>query len=318
MSAFTVALAGGVGGAKLAHGLNQLLERKLAIIVNTADDFEHLGLTITPDIDTVLYTLAGIANHSQGWGIEGESWSFIEQLAHLDLPTWFRLGDRDLATHILRSLRLREGARPTEIAAELAERLGVTSTVLPMSDHPVRTFVTTTEGELPFQEYFVRLKCEVAVNGFRFSGAEGANLSPEVIATLQNPDLRAIIFCPSNPYVSIDPILSVPSMRDAIVAAKVPIVAVSPIVAGNAIKGPAAKMMMELGCEVSALGIARHYQGLIDGIVIDESDRELAVEITALGMLVRVTNTIMNNDSDRKQLAVECLDFAAQIPGLGN
>lgn len=308
-----VALAGGVGGAKLVHGLAQLGAPALTAIVNTGDDFEHLGLPIWPDIDTVLYTLAGIANRSQGWGIERESWAFMDQLERLDLPTWFRLGDRDLATHVQRRRLLDEGVRPTEIVAELARRLGAAGTVLPMSDSPVRTMVATVDGELPFQDYFVRLRCEVAVSGFRFAGIESATVTSEITTALSAPDLRAIVLCPSNPYVSIDPILSVVGMRDALESSSAPLVAVSPIIAGSAVKGPAAKMLRELGQDVSAFGIARHYGGLVDGFVIDEADRGLAAAIEALGMSVLVAPTLMHDDADRRLLAANCLSFADRI-----
>jgi LPPG:FO 2-phospho-L-lactate transferase len=308
-----VALAGGVGGARLAHGLAQLDASALTVIVNTGDDFDHLGLPIWPDIDTVLYTLAGIANRSQGWGIEGESWAFLDQLERLGLPTWFRLGDRDLATHVFRRLRLEVGERPTQVAAELARRLGVASTILPMSDSPVRTVVKTADGELAFQDYFVRLRCEVPVGGFRLAGIETAGTTPEIEAALGAPDLRAIVLCPSNPYVSIDPILSVGGMREALAKRPAPLVAVSPIIAGAAVKGPAAKMLRELGQDVSALGVARHYAGLIDGFVIDDADTALAGKIQALGMQVLVTGTLMRDDADRKRLATSCIAFADEM-----
>lgn len=308
-----VALAGGVGGARLAHGLAQLDASALTVIVNTGDDFEHLGLPIWPDIDTVLYTLAGIANRSQGWGIEGESWAFLDQLERLGLPTWFRLGDRDLATHVFRRLRLGDGERPTQVAAELARRLGVASTILPMSDSPVRTVVKTADGELAFQDYFVRLRCEIPVGGFRLAGIETAGTTPEIEAALGAPDLRAIVLCPSNPYVSIDPILSVGGMREALAKRPAPLVAVSPIIAGAAVKGPAAKMLRELGQDVSALGVARHYAELIDGIVIDDADAALAGKIEALGMQVLVTGTLMRDDADRARLATSCIAFADEM-----
>ena len=307
-----VALAGGVGGAKLARGLARVETSFLTVIVNTGDDFEHLGLTICPDIDTMLYTLAGIANRAQGWGIEDETWAFLKQLESLGLPTWFRLGDRDLATHILRRQRLGEGKQQTEIVAELARRLGVRTNVLPMSNRPVRTMVETSEGVLTFQDYFVRRKCSVPVTGFRFVGSENAEPTAEIVEALHCTNLRAVVICPSNPYVSIAPILSVPGMREAIARAG-PVVAVSPIIGGSAVKGPAAKMMRELGHVVSALGVARQYVGLVDGLVIDQVDHALAGDIHALGMRVHVTRTIMNDDADRERLATECLAFADGI-----
>ncbi len=308
-----VALAGGVGGAKLAHGLARIDAEGLAVIVNTGDDFVHVGLNISPDIDTVLYTLGGIANRAQGWGVEGESWAFMDQLARLGGPDWFRLGDRDVALHALRGERLRRGERLTAIVADLAGALGIASAILPMSDTPVPTIVSTPQGDLPFQDYFVRLRCDVPVTGFRFDGIERARPTPEALAALGSPALEAIVVCPSNPYVSIDPILSVPGLREAIGNAGAPIVAVSPIVGGAAIKGPAAKMMRELGHAASALGVARRYAGLVDGFVIDHADSADAEAIHALGMAVLATDAIMRDEDGRERLARECLDFAGRL-----
>lgn len=310
-----VALAGGVGGARLAHGLAAIAGGALSVIVNTGDDFDHLGLRVCPDIDTVLYTLGGVANREQGWGIEGETWNFLDQLERLKAPTWFRLGDRDLATHVLRTQRLHAGERLTGIVADLAKRLGVASAILPMTDDDVRTIVATADGDLPFQDYFVRLRCDVPVSGFRFDGIEHARPTQEALAALAAPDLAAIVICPSNPYVSVDPILSVPGMRRAIASTGVPVVAVSPIIGGAAVKGPAAKMMRELGHSPSALAIAQHYAGFVRGLAIDEADRAYAGEIEALGMSVLVTGTLMSSDADRRRLAEECLAFAARLAG---
>jgi LPPG:FO 2-phospho-L-lactate transferase len=305
-----VALAGGVGGAKLADGLARLLGDRLTVVVNTGDDFEHLGLHIAPDLDTVMYTLAGIANSQTGWGIAGESWNFMDQVARIGGPTWFRLGDRDLATHALRTQRLRAGHTLTAITAELCAALGIAAAVVPMSDDPVRTMVQGPDGELPFQDYFVRLACAVPVSGIRFDGAAAARINP-VLAGLDGP--AAIVICPSNPYLSVDPILAVPGMRMWMKARGVPIVAVSPIVGGAAIKGPAAKIMQELGVAASAATVARHYAGLIDGIVIDEVDAGLRAEIEAEGVAACVAPTVMRNGDDRVTLAGTCLDFAAEI-----
>jgi LPPG:FO 2-phospho-L-lactate transferase len=307
-----VALAGGVGGAKLADSLAQLLGERLTVIVNTGDDFTHLGLHISPDLDTVMYTLAGIANPQTGWGIAGETWNFLGQVERLGGPAWFRLGDRDLATHVLRTQRLAAGDPHSAVTAALARALGVTATLLPMSDEPVRTIIRTGDGELPFQDYFVRLACAVPVRSIRYDGAPVARLNP-ALATVG--DLSAIIICPSNPYLSVDPILAVPGMRAWLRAQGCPIVAVSPIVGGAAIKGPAAKIMVELGVPVSAVGIARHYAGLVDGLVIDAADAGLAVEIAAEGIAVKVTQTVMSSRDDRVALARTCLAFAGEIAG---
>jgi LPPG:FO 2-phospho-L-lactate transferase len=307
-----VALAGGVGGAKLADGLARHLGRELTVIVNTGDDFEHLGLHVSPDLDTVMYTLAGIANPEQGWGLAGESWNFLDQLARLRGPSWFRLGDRDLAVHVLRSERLRRGERLTAVTADLCAALGIASRILPMTDAPVRTIVETADGPLPFQDYFVRLRCEVAVTGFRFDGIDDARPSPEVAAALGDPALEGIILCPSNPFVSIDPILSVPGMRALLGQAGVPVVAVSPIIAGAAVKGPAAKMMKELGLAISSLTVASRYRGLVSGLIVDAADAALRPDIEALGMAVRSMDTLMRDGADRERLAAQCLAFARE------
>ena len=305
-----VAFAGGVGGAKLADGLARLLGDRLAVVVNTGDDFEHLGLHISPDLDTVMYTLAGIANPQTGWGIAGESWNFMDQIARIGGPTWFRLGDNDLATHAVRTQRLRAGHTLTAITAELCRGLHLAAAVIPMSDDPVRTVVATPDGELPFQDYFVRLACAVPVTGLRYDGAAAAKPSP-ALSKLENP--AAIVICPSNPYLSVDPILAIPGLRTWMKAQRVPIVAVSPIVGGAAIKGPAAKIMQELGVAATAAAVARHYAGLIDGIVIDEVDAALRGEIEAAGIAVRIAPAVMRSSDDRLALARACLAFALEI-----
>jgi LPPG:FO 2-phospho-L-lactate transferase len=308
-----VALAGGVGGAKLAHGL-ALAGTDLTVVVNTGDDFRPMGLHVSPDIDTVVYTLSGLANRAQGWGIEGESWSFMEQVARLGGPTWFNLGDRDLAMHVLRTQRLAAGETLTAVTGDLAARLGIAARILPMCDAAVATMVRTPDGELPFQDYFVRLRCAVTVQGFRFAGIESARPSAEVLAALTDPDLDAVIVCPSNPFVSVDPILSVPGLRASIPKC-LPIVAVSPIIAGQAVKGPAAAMLRDLGFDVSALGVARHYAGWLTGLVVDTQDESLAKSIEALGIRVLLTDTLMKSDADRERLARETLAFAERLGG---
>jgi LPPG:FO 2-phospho-L-lactate transferase len=313
-----VALAGGVGGAKLADGLARLLGQRLTVVVNTGDDFNHLGLHISPDLDTVMYTLAGIANPHTGWGIAGETRNFMGQIERLGGPTWFRLGDRDLATHIVRTLRLAAGETLSTVTADLCRSFGVAAKLLPMSDDPVRTMIRSDDGELPFQDYFVRLACAVPVRGIRYEGAQTARINPALAAPGDAPGvgasgLSAIIICPSNPYLSVDPILALSGMREWLRGQGRPIVAVSPIVGGAAVKGPAAKIMAEFGATASAAGIARHYRGLVEGLVIDEADADLAEEIAAEGMAVRVAPTIMSGTEGRVALARICLAFAAEI-----
>ena len=304
-----VALAGGVGGAKLAYGLAQIVPAEdLTIIVNTGDDFEHLGLHIAPDLDTVMYTLAEVANPVTGWGVKGESWNAMAAMARYGGPTWFQLGDRDLATHLLRSKWLREGYPYNWVTKELSRRLGVRCALLPMSEQPVRTIIQTPGGELAFQEYFVKERWQPVVTGIRFEGAEEAQPSREVISAIREAD--AIIFCPSNPLISIDPILSMPSLRRIIAASRAPKIAVSPIVGGTALKGPAAKIMGELNMEVSPLGVARHLGEVLTGFVIDHVDEPFQDALTDLGLRTLVTATVMNHNNERVRLADEILQFA--------
>ena len=309
-----LALAGGVGGAKLAAGLQAALDTPgdLLTVVNTGDDFEHLGLTICPDLDTVTYTLSGRANPETGWGLAGETWNFLDALGALGGENWFRLGDRDLATHVERSRRLRAGETLSRVTSELSRRLGVPSRIAPMSDDPVRTVVTTAEGDLPFQEYFVRRGCEPVVRRLRFEGARSARMSPAFDSAIADPALEAVIVCPSNPYLSVDPILAVPGVRAALAGCAAPVVAVSPIVGGRAIKGPAAKIMEELGIEVSAAAVAARYRDLLDGFVLDETDHDLVprIESEVAGLPVRVEPTVMRSDADRARLAARVLAFA--------
>ncbi len=312
-----LALSGGVGGAKLALGLADALPaEQLAIIVNTGDDFNHLGLHISPDIDTLLYTLSGRSNEELGWGLAGESWQAMDALGELDGETWFRLGDRDLATHLWRSQALTNGLSLSQLTSRLAGLLGVKCAVHPMSDDPVRTVVHTNEGELPFQQYFVRRQCEPVVNGFEFSGIAEAVPNSSVMDLLRGDDLDAVIICPSNPFVSVDPILQLPGMYEAVRDAKAPLIAVSPIVAGMAIKGPAAKMMAELNMPVTALAVAEHYAdrypGLLDCFVIDESDVTLAADIQRIGIEVAVSSTVMKTREDKQKLAKFTLNLAGE------
>lgn len=302
-----IALAGGVGGAKLADGLARVLPPEgLVVAVNTGDDFEHLGLHVSPDLDTVMYTLAGIANPQTGWGQADETWSFMQALGRLGGPAWFQLGDRDLATHVERTRRLAAGESLSGATRALCERLGVRHAVLPMSDDPVRTVVHTDRGELEFQHYFVRERCEPRARRIEYRHAGTSRPAVPFAAALADPALRGIVICPSNPYLSIAPILAVPGVREAI--GRCPrVLAVSPIIAGKAVKGPAAKLMRELGAEPGALEVARFYRGIARTIVIDRADAALAPEIEALGMEAAVEDTLMTGDSDRERLARACI-----------
>ncbi len=303
-----VALAGGVGGAKLAHGLAQVLRSEdLTVIVNTGDDFEHFGLYICPDLDTVCYTLAGIANPETGWGRADETWNAIENISKLGGSDWFKLGDRDLATHLERTRRLKEGYSLSQITRDFCKAWGIDHTVLPMSDSPVRTFVETDQGELAFQEYFVQRRCEPRVTGFWFDGVNEAEPVRGAREAIESAD--AMIICPSNPWVSIDPILQVisPLLQGERFGAR--LVAVSPIIGGQAIKGPAAKMYRELGIEPSALAVANHYRGLATDFVLDKIDEQLNESVKGLSMRTYVTNTLMKSHEDRKRLAADLLNF---------
>ena len=310
-----LALCGGVGGAKLALGLTRLLSPgQLTVVVNTGDDFEHFGLPICPDLDTVTYTLAGISNPETGWGRQDESWSCLAALETLGAETWFRLGDRDLATHLARRALLDNGASLSKATATLCAQLGISHKIMPMSDDSVRTLVETEEGTLSFQNYFVREQCRPPVRGFRFAGAGKAKLSPGFERALDDPKLGAILICPSNPFVSVGPILALPGLKSRLAAQSAPIVAVSPIVASEAIKGPTAKMMTELNLDLSALGVFNHYGALLDGFVIDDQDRHLIHEFPDPAR-VYCCNTVMHSLEDRVSLAQHCLRFCAQLAG---
>ena len=304
-----LAITGGVGGAKLALGLSRLLgPEEVAFAVNTGDDFEHLGLEICPDLDTLIYTLSGLANPDTGWGRRDETWSFLDTLKTLGGETWFQLGDHDLALHVRRTRMLREGTTRTQAAAEIAGRLGIEHRLLPMSDDPVRTMVHTAGGPLAFQHYFVRDRCEPAVTGFEFSGAERARPNPAILDWLEGAD--GIVVCPSNPFVSVDPMLSVPGLRRALMDSPAPVVAVSPIVGGAALKGPAAKMMAELELPARADQVARHYGDLLDGFVMDQQDADLAGGVAVETL---VTQTVMRTLDDRVALAEAVLAFCNRL-----
>ena len=309
-----LALAGGVGGAKLAQGLAmRLAPEELQIVVNTGDDFVHLGLHISPDIDTVMYWLAGLNDRTRGWGLAGDSWNFMAALRRLDGPTWFNLGDSDLATHLVRTQMLGEGASLGAVTCALCTRLGIAHAIAPMTDAPVRTLVHTEDATLAFQDYFVRLQCAPAVTGVSFAGAEAAKPSPAFAAAMANPVLHAVVICPSNPLLSIDPILSIPGVRDWLRLRRIPVIAVSPIVGGKAIKGPAAKIFRELDREVSVQGVADHYRGLIDALVIDTVDAAAKPALEARGLRVAVVPSVMKNAEDQAALAAAVLAFAADL-----
>jgi LPPG:FO 2-phospho-L-lactate transferase len=309
-----IALCGGVGGAKMAFGLARVLAPDdLTLVVNTGDDFEHLGLAVSPDIDTVVYTLADLADRERGWGLAGETWGFMAALRRLGGEDWFQLGDHDLAMHVERTRRLAAGDSLSQVTAHMARQLGLGCAVVPMSDQPVRTWIDTENGPLAFQHYFVRERCAPVARAVRFEGAEAARPSPAFAAALARPDLAAILICPSNPYLSVDPILSIPGVREAIRKAAAPRIAVSPIVGGQAIKGPAAKLMRELGVTPGAAAVAAHYAGLIDGLVLDVVDAAEAGAVERLDIAAKVAQTVMRGDEDRIALAREALAFAATL-----
>ncbi|MDB5720573.1 MAG: 2-phospho-L-lactate transferase [Alphaproteobacteria bacterium] len=304
-----IVLTGGIGGAKLVLGLAHAITPSLIVsIVNTGDDVEHLGLCISPDIDTLLYTLSGKADTAKGWGRADETWTFMDTLRQIGGPDWFLLGDGDLAIHVLRTAWMKAGRSLSEVTADLASRFGLESRVLPMSDDPVATRLTTDEGELEFQRYFVERRCAPEVNAIDFAGAEASAPAPGVIEALTDPDAAAILIAPSNPFLSVDPILAVPGIRDALAAARAPVVAISPLVGGEAVKGPTAKLMREIGMEVSAQSIADHYCGLIDGILIDEGDRD-----DVSGVPQARCDTLMNDLDDRIRVAQAALSLARSL-----
>jgi LPPG:FO 2-phospho-L-lactate transferase len=305
-----VALAGGVGGAKLADGLARTVSpENLTVIVNIGDDFEHLGFKVCPDLDTVCYTLAGIANPESGWGRIDESWHALQSVAELGGPDWFRVGDRDLGTHLERTRRLRLGQSLSQITRDFCRVWGVLLTVLPVTDNLVPTWVYTESGEMPFQEYFVHQQCRPRVTGFRFENVERARPAPGVLEALQVAEL--VVICPSNPWVSIDPILAIPGIRPALTTRTV--VAVSPIIGGQTVKGPAAKMYAELGITPSAVSVARHYTPLLDGFVLDRVDEEHSEAIKTGEVQVLVTDTLMKTSQDRARLAGEVVEFGRRL-----
>ncbi len=316
-----LALSGGVGGAKLALGLAQVVPADaLTVVVNTGDDFEHLGLRVCPDLDTLMYTLSGLANQSLGWGQEDETWQFLDALKRLGGDTWFGLGDRDLATHVHRTALLAQGDSLSRVTAGLMRALGVTTQVVPMTDDPVSTLIHCQNGEtLSFQHYFVRDRCEPLIKGVSFQGIESAQRAPEFERVIAFDELSQIIICPSNPFVSVAPILDLAETWKALKAADCPVVLVSPIVAGMALKGPAAKMMLELKMPSTALAVAQYYAetypGLVDGFVLDNADALSAEAVRALGLMPMVTQTVMKNLDDKQALAEAVLRFSNELAG---
>ena len=299
-----LAISGGVGGAKLAAGLAAVMAPgDLTIAVNTGDDFEHLGLTICPDIDSVVYALAGLNDTQRGWGVADESWQAMAMLGRLGEADWFNLGDRDLAMHLARSWRLRAGETLSAVTARLTQALGIAAAVVPMSDDPVRTQLCTGEGWMDFQAWFVERQCAPRVSAIRFAGAEQAQPAPGLVAALGRADLCAIVICPSNPFLSVDPMLAIPGVRDAIARAGVPVVAVSPLVGGRAIKGPLAKLLVELGSGCDNAAIAAHYAGLLSHLVIDDSDFAQSAGLAAHGLTVLAAPTVMSGAAERESLA---------------
>ena len=303
-------LSGGVGGAKLVLGLSRTLNNEdFMTIVNTGDDFVHLGLKICPDIDTIIYTLAELVDQERGWGLKDESWNFLDKTKLLGGEGWFNLGDKDLATHVHRTQRLAKGEDLTFITKNLASSFGVESKLVPMTNDIVSTFVETPDEDLAFQHYFVRDRCLPTVKGFRFEGVKSSVINPLIQEYARANDKSAVLLAPSNPFVSIDPILSVPAMTDELVGMKGPKIAISPIINSKAVKGPAAKMMQELGVPSTSIEIANHYKGLIDAIVIDHADAPLSEKIEDLGIKVFTTNTVMHSLNEKITLANECLNF---------
>lgn len=305
-----VALAGGVGGAKLAEGLQQRLGSRLTIVGNVADDETFWGLHVSPDLDTVMYWLAGVNDTKRGWGLVNETWHNFETLEKIGSEPWFRLGDRDLATHLTRTTLLRDGHTLTEATAHLTTGWGMQARLLPVTDDYLRTMLETDIGRLKFQEYFVKHRCQPIIKSIHFAGAEQARATPAVLEAID--DAEAIIFCPSNPFVSIEPLLAVQPIRQALADTNAPIVAVSPIVGGKAIKGPAAKMFTELGEPASALAVAKRYSGILDGFLLDERDTQEADAIAALGLQVATADTLMINATVRRQVADAALALAEQ------
>lgn len=306
-----IAISGGIGGAKLALGLDKLLEQgQLDIIANTGDDFEHFGLSISPDVDTLLYTLAGLNNTELGWGRRDESWNFLEACKAMEMDTWFQLGDRDLAIHLYRTSKLAEGRTLSEITRSLCEKLNIQSNIIPMSNDPVRTMLRNDDGQMSFQEYFVKNKCEPQVKEIFYEGVECAEMSPAFSTALTDPNLKAIIICPSNPFLSIGPVLALRGLKHALVSTGKPVMLVSPVIEGQSVKGPTSKLMKELGLESSVEAIAGIHRDIITHIVIDTKDSSAKASIEKMGMEVVCMNILMNTADDKTGLAGSLLELA--------
>ncbi len=309
-----LALSGGVGGAKLALGLSQVLDtEQLLVVANTGDDFQHLGLSVSPDIDTLIYTLSGLNNRELGWGRQDESWNFMQACEELGMETWFRLGDKDLALHLFRTQGLAQGLTLSEVTRELCKRFNIRTQIVPMSDDPVKTFVNTTMGALPFQEYFVKQRCIPEVTGLEYEGIENAKMSSLFDQYLNDPALQAVIICPSNPFLSVQPILSLPMVRKKLKEIIQPVIVVSPIVEGQALKGPTAKMMKELNIDCDVNGVVELYAEIADGIIIDKKDSVHVEKIESRGIKVHTSNIVMQSLQDRINLAREVVQFSKTL-----
>ena len=306
-----IAISGGIGGAKLALGLDRIMPASnLSIVANTGDDFEHLGLYISPDVDTLLYTLAELNNTELGWGRRDESWNFAEAAAALGMETWFQLGDRDLATHLYRSQRLRQGLKLSEVVDELRVKFGIASQIIPMSDEPVRTTLRTSAGTLNFQEYFVKNRCEPVVQEIFYEGIQSATITTQLLTALDDPELAAIVICPSNPFLSVQPILELPGIKAKLGESNKPIIVVSPIIGGKSVKGPTSKLMQELGLDCEVTSIAEIYKDIASDIIIDTADQSLVKDIKGTGLIAHTASIMMNKLQDKTSLAEKVLQIA--------
>jgi len=308
-----IAISGGIGGAKLCYGLDQILQpEQLRVIANTGDDFLYLGFYISPDIDTLIYTLAGVNNKETGWGREDETWKTHNVLGELGADNWFKLGDKDLALHLHRSKALKNGETLTSITQDIAERFKLKNIILPMSDHIIQTVVDTDKGSMPFQEYFVKESTTPKVREISFE-SKHPKTTKEVLEAINDPELSGFLIAPSNPYLSIDPILSIDKIKQTIMQSNKPRVAVSPIIGRDSVKGPTAKIMQEMGLEVNVMTIANHYENLIDGLIIDNTDEEYIQAIESFGVKVKVTNILMHDNDDKTRLAEEAIEFLNEL-----